>query len=506
VITVLRDLVTARLDPNQFVPVCFTDSLGRRVQQAAVHVELQRFLSDHPKALIELPRDHGKSFQVCCRVIWELGRNPGLRVKVVCATEAVAAERARFLRDAVAFNPWVRKVFPGLRPARPWAADAFTVARPTDLIGPSVAAFGVGAGSTGTRADLLVCDDVVDVRALHSRAERDRTADYFENNLMNLLEPDGRFWGLFTPWHTDDLNARLKRNEAYAVFSRTVGPDLEPVWPEKWSREWLLARKAEIGAASFARGYHLLPLVEEETPIRAAWVRFWTEPADYECVVLSVDPAVTASPKADASALVVLGKVGNHSPLTRTAAPSDLSPGGEVFNPFAVGAAGAARRSFTLSPAGEGGDRATAREPGEGVFDSGNQIHVLEATARRVAAPELVSLIDDADCRWNPGVILFESNAAFAGIRDLLVRHSRFGPKLKSVVQSKDKLARVAAFSVAVENGSFRLRGGPNGVDPAQAALFEEMTTFPFAEHDDLLDAAATGTAFLLDRREPRVW
>jgi len=29
---------------------------------------------------------------------------------------------------------------------------------------------------------------------------------------------------------------------------------------------------------------------------------------------------------------------------------------------------------------------------------------------------------------------------------------------------------------------------------------------FPFAEHDDLLDAAATGTAYLLDRPEPQVW
>jgi hypothetical protein len=28
---------------------------------------------------------------------------------------------------------------------------------------------------------------------------------------------------------------------------------------------------------------------------------------------------------------------------------------------------------------------------------------------------------------------------------------------------------------------------------------------FPFGEHDDLL-AAATGTAYLLDRPEPRVW
>jgi hypothetical protein len=31
------------------------------------------------------------------------------------------------------------------------------------------------------------------------------------------------------------------------------------------------------------------------------------------------------------------------------------------------------------------------------------------------------------------------------------------------------------------------------------------MTTFPFGEHDDLLDAAASGTAYLIDHPEPRI-
>jgi predicted phage terminase large subunit-like protein len=338
-------------------------------------------------------------------------------------------------------------VFPELRPGRPWEATGFTIARPAQIIGPSVAAVGVGASSTGTRADLLVCDDVVDVKALRSRADRERVRAYFHENLVNLLEPDGRLWNLFTPWHADDLNSQLKRNGEYALFRRAVGDDLTPIWPEKWPRERLEQRRREIGSVAFARAYRLVCVPDEDVPIRAAWIRFWIEPAPFESVVLAVDPAVSTKARADASALVV---------LSRTAT---------------------------------------------------NEVRCLEAIARRVTAPALVDLIDDADRRWHPDVILFETNAAFAGIRDLLVRHARFGPKIRGVTQIKDKLSRVSAFSVPVENGSFRLRGdGVNQVDPCQQALFDEITTFPFGEHDDLLDAAAFGTAYLLDRPEPRVF
>ena len=115
---------------------------------------------------------------------------------------------------------------------------------------------------------------MVDVRSLHSQADRDRVADYFSNNLMNLLEPAGRCWVLFTPWHLDDMNARLKRNELYALLRRAIGASLEPVWQGAWPTPLLARRKEEIGSASFARGYHLQPVSEEETPIRPAWVRY----------------------------------------------------------------------------------------------------------------------------------------------------------------------------------------------------------------------------------------
>src|SRR5206468_9131970 len=130
--------------------------------------------------------------------------------------------------------------------------------------------------------------------------------------------------------------------------------------------ERLAERRAEIGSLSFARAYRLACIPEEDVPIRAAWVRFWTEPAAYEQIILSVDPAVSCKSGADYTALVTLG---------RTAA---------------------------------------------------NEVHCLEALARRVAMPDLVVLLEEADRHWRPDVILFESKAAFAGIREMLVRQTRF--------------------------------------------------------------------------------
>jgi hypothetical protein len=117
----------ARIDPAIFAAHVLGDGTGRAgLPPAAVHLGLQRFLSTHRHALIELPRDHGKTTQLCGRVLWELGRQPMLRVKFVCGTDAIAADRGRYLQSMIGHDN-TRRVFPELRPGKPWAADAFSI-------------------------------------------------------------------------------------------------------------------------------------------------------------------------------------------------------------------------------------------------------------------------------------------------------------------------------------------------------------------------------------------
>ena len=64
-----------------------TDETGEPMRLAGVHRELQEFLSDSPRGLVELPRDHGKTVQVMIRIIWEIGRNPNLRVLLASGSD-----------------------------------------------------------------------------------------------------------------------------------------------------------------------------------------------------------------------------------------------------------------------------------------------------------------------------------------------------------------------------------------------------------------------------------
>ncbi|MCX7665635.1 MAG: hypothetical protein N2112_08820 [Gemmataceae bacterium] len=422
----------ARRDPNRFLEWCFTTSTGQPIQQGKLHRELQAFWTQNRKGLVELPRDHGKTFQICGRILWELGHAPNLRIRIVCATEALALERGRFLRDSISHNRRLGWVFPHLTPSSPWNETRFTVNRTGGVIGPSVTSCGIDSGSTGARCDLLICDDVVDVQAMFSSKIREHAKKMFRDNLMNLLEPDGRVWCLFTPWHRDDLNQELKQSKAFALFRRAIGPNLEPIWPERWPRDALAQRRAEIGTASFARGYHLQPISEEDCVIPRQWVRFWEQlPESFDRVILAVDPAVSHHEHADFSALVTVGQ-----------------KGGRFF--------------------------------------------CLDALQTRIPAPDLVRLLGTLNNRFQPDVILFEANAAFRAVVDLLIQQNPFGYKIKPIVHNHSKASRIDALGLAVENGSFLLRGVQGQPHPEQQPLYEQLTQYPLCEHDDLIDAAAT--------------
>ena len=62
---------------------------------------------------------------------------------------------------------------------------------------------GIGGSITGKHADIVITDDIINVKDRVSAAERERTkAAYME--LQNIRNPGGRIINTGTPWHKDD--------------------------------------------------------------------------------------------------------------------------------------------------------------------------------------------------------------------------------------------------------------------------------------------------------------
>jgi predicted phage terminase large subunit-like protein len=222
-----------------------------------------------------------------------------------------------------------------------------------------------------------------------------------------------------------------------------VDPKIIRQWRMKQTEEWgveeLRRRKAEIGEAGYARGYRLVCVNEEDSLIQRDWIKFHTETnPTFERTVLAIDPAVSVHSKADGSALVFAGRLN-----------------GAVL--------------------------------------------VMQAVARRVSAPHLIEWIEQWNTQYEPDMIVMESNAAFAGLRDVMQRHTSFGHKLTGRAATKHKADRIAALSVSVQNGTVLFHRN-------QTELIDELLTFPNAAHDDLADACAAAVEWLLNTREPRAW
>lgn len=82
-----------------------------------------------------------------------------------------------------------------------------------------VLGLGINTSITGKHADIVVTDDIVNIKDRISRAERERTkTQYME--LQNIVNRSGRFINTGTPWHKEDaisIMPNVKKHDCYST-------------------------------------------------------------------------------------------------------------------------------------------------------------------------------------------------------------------------------------------------------------------------------------------------
>lgn len=77
---------------------------------------------------------------------------------------------------------------------------------------------GITTSITGKHADIVVTDDIVNIKDRISKAERERTKlQYME--LQNIVNRGGRFINTGTPWHKDDAISLMPNVRRYDCYS-----------------------------------------------------------------------------------------------------------------------------------------------------------------------------------------------------------------------------------------------------------------------------------------------
>ena len=162
---------------------------------------------DFDRLVINLPPQVGKSTTaVEWAAFWWLVRNPQARIVIGSYGDDLALTRGRAIRKLVRLygRPFGLVVERGSDAVKDWRVTA----------GGGCRSVGIGSGIAGHPADIIFIDDPVASRAdADSLRKRDITHDWYSADLISRLSPGGRIVLVQTPWHVDDLRARILRDE-----------------------------------------------------------------------------------------------------------------------------------------------------------------------------------------------------------------------------------------------------------------------------------------------------
>ena len=125
-----------------------------------------------PRLLLMAFRGAGKSSIVGLFAAWMLYQDPNRRLLVLAADLKLAKKMVRNVKRIIERHPDTRGLKPPAKERDQWAADQFTVVRAQELRDPSMVAAGVGGNITGSRADVVICDDVEVPRTSGSPGKR----------------------------------------------------------------------------------------------------------------------------------------------------------------------------------------------------------------------------------------------------------------------------------------------------------------------------------------------
>ena len=330
-----------------------------------VHRELIKWMTRSDKKthqLILLPRDHGKSWIAAMWGVWQLTKNPTLRILLISSTSNLATKQLKFIKDILT-SPnytlhWPEMVNKEEARREKWTEREISIDHPLrkewNIRDPSFFTAGLTSNIVGLHCDIAILDDVVveanayieegreKVRSQYAYLSSVESVDALELVVGTRYHPKDLYNDLLEKEieYTDELGQITERESLFETYERqveSIGDGTgEFLWPRQQGKDgkWfgfdrdILSRKRSAYKGNITRfraQYYNDPHDADSSPIQRDLFQYydsqwlsrrdgrWFFKGNRLNVVASVDFAYSLSKRADATSIVVLGVDGDNN-------------------------------------------------------------------------------------------------------------------------------------------------------------------------------------------------
>ncbi len=229
--------------------------------------------------LLQAFRGAGKSTLVGLHCAWLLARRPDTRILVLAADHALATKMVASVRRIIERHPLCAHL--RQRVPEVWAADRFTVQRPGALRDPSMLAAGIDGNITGSRADLIIGDDVEVAGNCDTPGKRAALRERLTEAEF-VLVPGGTLLLVGTPHTAETLYAPDGFARGYASLRvPLLDGGGRSAWPERFTDAHVALLRDRVGPIEFRRQMQLEAVPPEAARLDPATLIRYAEETDY---------------------------------------------------------------------------------------------------------------------------------------------------------------------------------------------------------------------------------
>ena len=242
-----------------------------------IQLDIAEYMQDGPKRrIIEAFRGVGKSWMAAAYVLWLLRNDPQKKIMVVSASKTRADDFAQFCLRLIREMKILKCLDPD-RDEQRSASNRFDVRPSIPDQSPSVKSVGIFGQLTGSRADLILADDVEVPNTAWTVGMREKLL-HSVGEFNAILKPGGEIMFLGTPQTEESIYNKLrsksyqcriwpsrypKKPEKYGdalapvIFDRCVERKDMPTDPDRFSEMDLVEREASYGRSQFTLQFQL---------------------------------------------------------------------------------------------------------------------------------------------------------------------------------------------------------------------------------------------------------